>query len=110
MLTMGTIMHGVELDDRCKNKTGHDLIRAKLEAMNYNYCWCGTPKQKALWGIVNRLLWRFKVMFEGDGDCELADIDRTPEQPSQPHDKLWTLGRGLSKNNHGRWIRANNNF
>lgn len=83
MITLGTLQHGWELESRCEKKTGLDLIKAKLSALNYTYCHCD-PSKKHLWGIVNRLLWRFSVMFEGNGDCFLAQIDRTPEPCPKP--------------------------
>ena len=103
MITLGTLMHGSELFSRCEGKTGMALIKTKFSALNYAYCHC-EPGKKHLWGIVNRMLWRFAAMYEG-GDVFLADISRTPEQASQPHDRLWTMGMVQSKNNHSRFVR-----
>jgi len=84
--TLGTLMHMDDLAREAQGKTRLEYIRAKLKELNFRYCW--TPGLKDKWPIVNRLLWRFDLMFGGGiTDCFLAGFEG-----ALPHQQLYPYG------------------
>lgn len=93
-MSLGVISHAVELDRRCEGKTGMDFVKAKLEALNYSYCWGNSEK----WPMVNRMLWRFDALYNG-GDWFACSDDFKFQY--RPHERLWTMRRYFRFNSGG---------
>jgi hypothetical protein len=85
--SLGTIMHMADLDKKAEGKKGMALVRARLDALNFRYCW--TPglrnKPKTDWAQVNRHIWRIQAMYNG-GDCFLSGFPN-----ALPLQRLWQI-------------------
>lgn len=91
--TPGMLSALTEKEKAAEGKKGMAYVVARLEALNYLYCWSEDAtairrreaglESFSRWHMVNRHLWRIQALYHG-GDCFLAGWPG-----AFPHQRLW---------------------